>query len=54
MIGDTNYDENLNFFGNPMPADPQAQYSQGEEIDVDIVLTAHHMGHSHSPSSLPH
>lgn len=28
-----------------MPADPQAQYSQGQIIDVDVVLTAHHKGH---------
>jgi hypothetical protein len=28
-----------------MPADPQAQYAKGQEIDVDILLTAHHMGH---------
>jgi hypothetical protein len=45
MIGDTNYDENLNMFGTPMSADPQAQYAQGQEIEVDVVLTAHHMGH---------
>ena len=45
LIGDTNYDENLNVFGNPMPADPQLQYAQGQEIEVDVVLTAHHMGH---------
>jgi hypothetical protein len=24
---------------------PQAQYSQGQVIEVDVVLTAHHMGH---------
>ena len=24
---------------------PQAQYSQGQEITVDILLTAHHKGH---------
>lgn len=28
-----------------MPADPQAAYSQGQEIDLEVVLTAHHKGH---------
>lgn len=28
-----------------MPADPQARYIQGQEIEVDILLTAHHKGH---------
>lgn len=45
MIGDTNYDDNLNVFGKPMSPAPQAQYSQGQVIEVDVVLTAHHMGH---------
>lgn len=47
MIADTNYDENLNFFRNLMPVDPQAYYvySQDEEIDVDGILRARHLGH---------
>ena len=28
-----------------MAPNPQAQYAQGQVIEVDIVLTAHHMGH---------
>jgi Lytic polysaccharide mono-oxygenase, cellulose-degrading len=44
-VGSTSYDDNLNFEGQPMPPAPQAKYVQGEEIEVEIVLTAHHMGH---------
>jgi hypothetical protein len=28
-----------------MPPAPQARYLQGQEIEVDVVLTAHHKGH---------
>ena len=28
-----------------MPADPQARYTRGQIISIDVVLTAHHMGH---------
>ena len=45
VIGDTNYDENLNVFGQPMPPAPQANYARGQEIEVDVILTAHHKGH---------
>ena len=40
-----NYDRNLNVFGQPMSPAPQARYKQGQEIDVEVVLTAHHKGH---------
>ena len=40
-----NYDRNLNVFGQPMSPAPQARYTQGQEIDVEVVLTAHHKGH---------
>jgi hypothetical protein len=43
--GGNNYDRNLNVFGQPMSPAPQAQYNQGQEIDVEVVLTAHHKGH---------
>ena len=39
------YDANLNVFGRPMPPAVQARYSQGQEIEVEVVLTAHHLGH---------
>ena len=45
MIGDTNYDENLNVFGQPMAPAPQVLYEQGQEIEVDVILTAYHKGH---------
>ena len=45
VIGDTNYDDNLNVFGKLLPPAPQEQYSQGQVIQVDVVLTAHHLGH---------
>lgn len=45
ITGGTSYDYPLSYDGNLMPANPQAQYSQGQVIDVDILLTAHHMGH---------
>lgn len=45
IVGDRSYDDNLNFLGEPMAPAPQARFSQGDEIEVDVVLTAHHMGH---------
>jgi hypothetical protein len=45
IVGDRSYDDNLNILGQPMDPSPQARYSQGDEIEVDVILTAHHMGH---------
>ena len=45
VINGRSYDDNLNVFGQPMAPAIQAQYAQGQEIVVDIVLTAHHKGH---------
>jgi Lytic polysaccharide mono-oxygenase, cellulose-degrading len=41
----TSYDANLNIFGKPMAPAVQAKYTQGQEIEVEVVLTAHHLGH---------
>jgi Lytic polysaccharide mono-oxygenase, cellulose-degrading len=45
MLDGRNYDDNLSILGEPMPPAPQAQYSAGQEIDVEVLLTAHHKGH---------
>lgn len=39
------YDIPTNVNGGVVPANPQATYSQGQEIELDLVLTAHHKGH---------
>jgi hypothetical protein len=46
LVNGRNYNENLNVLGEPMAPSPQAQYTQGQKIQVDAFLTAHHMGHS--------
>lgn len=45
LIGSRNYDNPLNVQGNPLPPSVQATYSKGEEIEVEVILTAHHKGH---------
>jgi Lytic polysaccharide mono-oxygenase, cellulose-degrading len=45
VIGGRNYDKNLNVLGKPLPPNPQSRYRRGEVIEIDVVLTAHHMGH---------
>lgn len=40
-----NYDFPKNAFGQPMPANPQSTYVEGQIIDVEVVLSAHHKGH---------
>jgi Lytic polysaccharide mono-oxygenase, cellulose-degrading len=45
MVDGRNYDANLNVFGQPMPPAPQARFLQGQEIELDVLLTAHHKGH---------
>lgn len=45
-IGQHNYDRPRNVFGQVMEtAHPQMRYRQGQEIEVDVVITAHHKGH---------
>lgn len=43
--GGTSYTLPVNAYGGPMPLKIQATYEQGATIDVEVVLTAHHMGH---------
>jgi len=43
--GSNDYDYHTNALGGPMPKNIQALYNQGEEIDLESVLTAHHKGH---------
>ena len=43
--GIRNYDTPKNALGGMMPTKIQATYTQGQEIVLDIVLTAHHKGH---------
>jgi hypothetical protein len=45
VSGSVSYDANLNVFGQPMPPVVQGSYTQGQEIEVEVVLTAHHLGH---------
>ena len=40
-----NYDDYRDSMGNPMPWIPQGIYSEGQEIDIEITLTANHWGH---------
>jgi hypothetical protein len=39
------FHHNRNALGSPMPINQQATYLQGEEIVIDVTLTAHHKGH---------
>ena len=34
-----------NALGGPMPINQQATYLQGQDITIDVTLTAHHKGH---------
>ena len=45
MVQDRNYDSPKNALGGPMPTKIQATYSQGQNIIIDVSLTAHHKGH---------
>mmetsp|Transcript_19349 Transcript_19349/g.29472 ORF Transcript_19349/g.29472 Transcript_19349/m.29472 type:complete len:400 (-) Transcript_19349:143-1342(-) len=45
LIESRNYDVPLSVTGDLLPENPQALFQQGEIITVDVVLTAHHMGH---------
>jgi hypothetical protein len=41
----SNYDYPVNFLGGPMPKNIQATYNEGDFIDIEVALTAHHKGH---------
>ena len=43
--GGRNYNTPLNTFGDPMSVNMQANFQQGQEIDLSTVITAHHKGH---------
>ena len=43
--GGRSYDVPLNVFGDLLAPQPEATYHRGQEIDLDVVLTAHHKGH---------
>ena len=43
--GGNNYNTPLNTFGDPMPVNIQGTFQQGQEIELDAVITAHHKGH---------
>mmetsp|Transcript_18003 Transcript_18003/g.32560 ORF Transcript_18003/g.32560 Transcript_18003/m.32560 type:complete len:250 (+) Transcript_18003:316-1065(+) len=45
ITGKHNYDAPRNALGGLMKTNIQATYVQGEEIVVDVTLTAHHKGH---------
>jgi hypothetical protein len=34
-----------NALGGPMPTNIQATYTQGQEVILNVTLTAHHKGH---------
>jgi len=40
-----NYDAPLNVLGSSLPPKIQATYVKGQQIDLQVVLTAHHKGH---------
>lgn len=44
-IEERNYDFPRNAFGDAMPANPQEVYEEGSDVDVEVVLSAHHKGH---------
>jgi len=45
MVGFHNYDSPRNALGGLMRTNVQATYTQGQEVVMDVVLTAHHKGH---------
>ena len=44
-IEQRNYDFPKNALGDTMPSNPQETYVEGQIIDVEVQLTAHHKGH---------
>ncbi|KAL7527162.1 hypothetical protein ACHAWF_002061 [Thalassiosira exigua] len=50
LVGDTsgsmrNYDTPKNAVGGDMPITIQANYTQGQDVILNVLLTAHHKGH---------
>jgi len=45
LTGGRNYDAPRNALGGRMKNRPQAAYVQGQDVVLDVVLTAHHKGH---------
>lgn len=45
VISGRNYDYPQNFFGGALAPRPQACYQPRQIIDLEVTLTAHHMGH---------
>jgi len=45
VIGPQNYDYPLSITEKLMAANPQAVFGRGDTITVEVILTAHHMGH---------
>jgi hypothetical protein len=45
LVDNRNYDTPPNAIGGTMPTNIQGTFRMGGTIEVDIVLTAHHMGH---------
>jgi len=45
LVENHNYDQPPNALGGTMPTNIQGAFAPGAEIDVDVVLTAHHKGH---------
>jgi hypothetical protein len=43
--GVRNYDAPKNALGGQLPTKIQATYNQGQDITLDVTLTAHHRGH---------
>ena len=42
LVQDRNYDTPKNALGGPMPTRIQANYTQGQDVVLDVTLTAHH------------
>ena len=45
LTADRNYDTPLNSMRGSMPPNQQATYTEGQTIDVEVTLSAHHRGH---------
>jgi len=45
MVSGRNYDAPLDISGNVLPFRPQATYTEGQIIDIDLAYTANHAGH---------
>lgn len=45
LVDNRNYDTPPNAVGGTMPTNIQGTYPMGGTIEVDVILTAHHMGH---------